>query len=582
MLNYVKNQQNFFFTGFNTDMKISGNIPFMSSQINIVSMADNHGDILGIPQVIETIKKNKEDIFEKSNEKSTANVLSIAGDYFMNPAKKGLLTNPQFSLGDVQYNFLLKLIYDTQMASGNKNNFTALYGFGNHCFGAGDEWLFKKLNRAPMYTLTTNIDLKHSKLKNELEKSKFTDFKILEIPDSKNPKLKNHILFLGVTIPSYYYNPDTIKQIKFYDGTYKNDAAINEEDLKKTIKILRNHVKEFKDTYPDGAVVMLSHMGNKLSQIFAKKIPDINLILNGHDHKEFTTVAGKTLILSHGQNNDFFNNVKIVFDDKGELQFIRNTKYNTQPYALKARKDKGLQEFVQTSLRKDLEPLVYFDQKSGESEEMIFDNTIKYKNNIVANYITSAIKASVKEIYPQVDSVGIPSSVIRNGLKSNINRTTFNNIDLLDMFKGVDETVAGIRIGTISGEEVVKLITENVKNNLKSKTRNPILQWSDFRVNKTLISDILNGKSNKDYSDAISFRSPKTGEYEPIDVYKGYCILMSDKYLIKDTKNIKFPAQIRDKFVKIDESYDILFKRYLDMVDRKVVITDDIRKERII
>ena len=53
------------------------NIPFTSSQMNIVSMADNHGDILGIPQVIKTIQMNSEDIFVKSKSESTQNILSI-------------------------------------------------------------------------------------------------------------------------------------------------------------------------------------------------------------------------------------------------------------------------------------------------------------------------------------------------------------------------------------------------------------------------------------------------------------------------------------------------------------------------
>ena len=95
------------------DLKIStysDKIPFKSAQMNIVSIADNHGDLLSMPQLMKAIELNKKDIFEKSSEKSTSNVFAIAGDYFMNPLKTGFWTNPDFNNGDVQYNFLSKLL----------------------------------------------------------------------------------------------------------------------------------------------------------------------------------------------------------------------------------------------------------------------------------------------------------------------------------------------------------------------------------------------------------------------------------------------------------------------------------------
>ena len=51
----------------------------------------------------------------------------------MNPIKKGFLTNPVFSNGDVQYNFLTKLIYTIKSAavkttSGFNNNFETVKG----------------------------------------------------------------------------------------------------------------------------------------------------------------------------------------------------------------------------------------------------------------------------------------------------------------------------------------------------------------------------------------------------------------------------------------------------------------------
>ena len=120
-------------------------INFGSSNLNIASIADNHGDILGIPQVIKTLQDKQSDIFEKKDEKSTKNVFAIAGDYFMNPAKKGILTDPKSSFGDIQYSFLLKLLYETQRLMEQRGNFSTVYTPGNHCYGGGDHWLYDKL-----------------------------------------------------------------------------------------------------------------------------------------------------------------------------------------------------------------------------------------------------------------------------------------------------------------------------------------------------------------------------------------------------------------------------------------------------
>ena len=131
-------------------------------------MADNHGDILGMPQVIKAIQMNKKDMFEKSSEPSTLNLFAIAGDFFINPNKKGFLTNPEFSNGDVQYNFLTKMVYTAKMAAGRNNKFDAVYTPGNHCFDGGDEWLLKKFERAPLSVILTNLNKKESPIANKL------------------------------------------------------------------------------------------------------------------------------------------------------------------------------------------------------------------------------------------------------------------------------------------------------------------------------------------------------------------------------------------------------------------------------
>ena len=79
------------------------NINFQSAQLNIAATADNHGSITSIPQLIKTVQENNSDIFENSDEKSTMNLFAIAGDYFMYPEKRGLLTKKDKTIGDIQF-----------------------------------------------------------------------------------------------------------------------------------------------------------------------------------------------------------------------------------------------------------------------------------------------------------------------------------------------------------------------------------------------------------------------------------------------------------------------------------------------
>jgi len=568
-------------------LKINGysnKINFKASQVNIVSTADNHGDLLSMPQMMKAIQIHKRDLFEKASEKSTANVFAIAGDFFMNPCKKGFLTNPGFSNGDVQYNFLTKMLYVAKSAAGF-NNFDAVYTPGNHCYDGGDEWLYKKLYRAPMTTILSNVDKSESPLAKKLIDEHFhvVTEKIIDVKDNKKQNLVNKVLVLGVTIPSMdYYNPGMLVGTKFYNNSTKNDAYLQEKDLIKTVNKLKKQVLDFKEKYPKGAVVVMAHTGNKISSIFAKKIPEIDLILNGHDHKEFEITRGKTLILSHGQGSKFLRGTTLKFNDKGELEEIRSQKIETDKYDQPARKDKNLQNFLDVHIKKDLVPIVKFTNRDGTVEEMVLNDSIRYSNNILANYITSAVKRAIRVDYPQIDAVGIPASTFRNGLKSNERRHTLNNLDLMKMFDGVSENMSEVKIGQVSGSELKELILENVINNLKSRTRNVIIQWSDVRVDRTLIKKIQDGQCNADYADAISIRNRETKKFEPIKQDKIYTIALPEKYLSKKSGSIKIPSLINERFVDTGETLDTLFRKYLEMIEYKVKITSATREQRIL
>lgn len=109
--------------------------------------------------------------------------------------------------------------------------------------------------------------------------------KIYEIPDDKNPEIINKVLVLGATIPREKFNSKRMSGTVFYDLLDKSDSEVEKEDFTKTYSVLKYIVKDFKEKNPDGTVILLSHLGNKISSAIAEEIPDINLILNAHDHK---------------------------------------------------------------------------------------------------------------------------------------------------------------------------------------------------------------------------------------------------------------------------------------------------------
>ncbi|UKI41240.1 MAG: hypothetical protein L6V95_14465 [Candidatus Melainabacteria bacterium] len=227
------------------------------------------------------------------------------------------------------------------------------------------------------------------------------------------------------------------------------------------------------------------------------------------------------------------------------------------------------------TLKEDVTPIVAVKDLSGDTNMLHYDESIRFSNSYLANYLTSAVKRSVREVKPTIDAIAIQSSVIRGGIKDKS-----SNLDLMKVFDGVSEDLATVKVGKVKGNQLVDLIAENVNDNLKNKTRNTLLQWSDIQINRTLISQINNGEANdKKYEDAIKIRDKKTKEFVPISLDKDYEILLPEKYLLKE--NIKSPKLIRNQFKSIEGTYDSFLRQYLDDVNYEVIITSKTKEERI-
>ena len=627
----------------------AGSPNFGAARVNILATADNHGNIMRMPRVLKTIENNAKEIFPKTGDSSTANFFTIVGDWFINPSKKGFLTKPELCNGDLQNLALLKTIDSVKMLvndlanksdnDGNPNrHLEVLYDIGNHCLDGGTKFLMDVLRKNPMKTLITNVNLdKSPAVKEAMEKSKnFVKSAVYSIPDDKKANLMHKLLFLGVTIPSMdFYNPGLCDGLEFYDNSNKKDANLKEEDIQGTIKAVKQEVDAFKKENPKGAVIVLSHMGGRLSEILQKNVPQINHILNGHDHKNTQENVGKTSINSLGKDNEMFKSLNFEFDDDGNFIKATMTPYFPQTTLADGLEKHPFQIFLNQFFEKDLQPLVSLDELRSEesmenmaskkaeyvdsvlnklgitSEEMkekmmkntdfaslvkaeadkqfekesgvdkgishlTYGNEIRYKNSYLMNYLTSALKRNIRDkIDPSVFTVALQSSIVRGDLKDGA-----DNLKVMKIFDGVSEDLSNLKIGTVKGEELVGLITENILSNLKAPTRNTIIHWSDVQVMRSLIEAIKNGKSNANYSDAIRVRNPKTKQFEPIDLQEDYRMVIGEKFLVKN--DIEWPGKIRDRFESLGKTYDEIFRDYISSVDYKLHVTPKTKENRII
>lgn len=553
---------------------------FKAAQVNIVATSDNHGNLLTYPMLAQTVKNNKKDIFVKADEPSTLNVLAIAGDWFINPSKRGYVTKPKSDSGNLQNQFLHRFIDYTRAQAGKDARFETVFTLGNHDLDAGDSFAYRVMDTKKMTSLVTNADVEHSpRLQKLMDKNpNVVRSRVFSVPDDKDPNLEHKVLFIGATIPSMkFYNPGLLDDLTFFDDCNKKDAKLKREDLNGTIEAIREQVEAFREENPKGAVVLMSHMGNPISKMVRDDVPGIDVILNGHDHKNLSSMKGSVNIDSLGKDNEIIKAFNLRFDDDGNLEKDVNT-YFTKTTSTVDIDENPVQQFSRDALSEDLKPLVSLTDVSGEKADLPYSEGIRYENSYLANWLTSAVKRTVRKMTNDDDViVGIQSSIIRGGLKDGS-----NNLNVMKIFDGVSEDLSNVRVGRVKGDELVGLITENVQSNLKAPTRNTIIQWSDIQINRTLIGEITEGKSKKDFADAVKVRNEVTNEFEPIDLEKDYKIAIGEKFLVKD--DIEWPGRIRDRFTSLGRTYDQMLRSYIssDDVNYQLKVTPKTKEKRII
>lgn len=163
---------------------------------------------------------------------------------------------------------------------------------GNHEFDYGIDSLKENIKLANFPIISAN--LLNADKSPFLQNDKSNGCNIIKNINNK----KIGFFALTTSTTKYQTNPDNIEGIIFEDEL--TTAKQQVENLKK------QHVD---------AIVGITHIGN--TESIVKEIPDIDIMIDGHSHEEYTKIIGKTFIQQTGSLSKKLGKIEIQFDKTG-------------------------------------------------------------------------------------------------------------------------------------------------------------------------------------------------------------------------------------------------------------------------
>lgn len=551
------------------------NVSFGASQLNIFATADNHGKLANLPPFFANIVKNAKAIFAQTTQtnESTVNIGIFNGDWFMDPAKGGYITDPSKKAGDYQ-SFALGMLIDSikQMAPG----FKAFFIPGNHDYDGGDRLLINHLKDNDITTIMSNTKIKTSSAIQELpvaDQSKFVNKVVIDIPDDKNPAIVNKVLMLGVTIPGLeFYVPGGTDGMDIIDKNNKKDAKLMEKDLQATFKRLDTMIAEFKQANPKGLVILNDHTSFRITEIIVrnlKEAPDI--IFDGHDHKDETNIIrvkginGEYIksvpVFSLQDDNEKFDAIKVHFDDEGVFDRYNMITY----YSSNARelKNNPFTKFVDEAFVEDRKPLLHIS--GPEHLEELSPVNVRKDNNLLANFVTDAILDQINtgdnKLGRDTQILCIGSSGLRQGLA--VNDKT-DNLKVRNVFSDPIEAISKVSVANMKGSDIALMTIENMAGHKLDMDRNTMFQWSGVQIMKTDLIDIINEndtENDKRVAQTIRVKNDN-GVYEPIDFNKEYKIAIPDYFFVRPKSPTAIRLHKEGKLESLGKTLNELFREY--------------------
>lgn len=554
------------------------NTNFKGATLNINAFSDSHGSLNDIDIFYSSFKDNKDELFLE-NKRGSKNVQIIAGDWFISGDTKGYHSVPNANSHFFQIKFFntfikkLKTLTDSpKQPSEDENTDMPVYFLsGNHEFDAGEAEFKRVANKINAKILMTNLDVQNSPaLDDEIKSGKIVQEDILEIEDDKNPNLKHKVLFLGISPVNMPYYAKELKGITFLDAKYKSEKLLTPDDYQKTLNDAARRIEKFKKKNPKGLVVVSFHTGGNFSENLASKMGNkINIIFDGHEHKDETDIVNGIKIVKLSQNFKKYVNVKFFIDDNGNLK--DDVKINNYYPFDNAKTGSFFEGYYKGIFLGDLLNDFKITAADPEIKTLSAEN-VRSKNSFLANFITDSILSEIQAKHPDVDIFGINASAIRASLGTTNSGGT-NIIQILGVLSGITQDDAALYKNKISGSVIVELILDNLLSNEPAPERCPIIHYSGLIIDKTkLLTQYREGKKPCELTKYVTLE--KTGK--PIEPDKTYTFANVKKFFVK-SKNPIIRDRLFDDAIPLDLNAKELFIKHLNKNKDNLAAKCDVR-----
>ncbi len=523
------------------------NQTFKAATVNINAFSDTHGELFYANKGLEELRKRQKDVFEPQ-ERGKTNILAICGDWFIDGARTGYLTNPTKQNGLFQLDILNAFLGQIKKIA--PNNIT-LFTPGNHEFDGGVPLLSKILGKLNAQTIISNLDIENSPaFESSIRNGQLVSQKTIEVEDDKNPDLKHKVLFLGITPVNLVSYQKNLEGITLTNNVEKAQNKVKPEDYKETLENFKKRIYEFKKENPNGLVILMSHTGVNFADNLAKE-SNVDLILDGHEHKEDIRVVNGTQIVPLSQNFQRMVNAKFKIDDNGNIDSV-----NIKTYSPLGNRKKGpLYRLYHTLFKEDIRKIYSIRADDSKIHKLDTQN-IRTGNNFLANFVTDSILFEMKQKDPSIDFFALNSSAIRRPLKASIVPET-SAFDVLNVLSGIKEEDGQIMTSEVNGKELAYLIMDNVIFNKEAPSKNPLIQYSGLIIDKTSIIDAVNKGEPLD-SHLKFITDMRTGK--PIKADKTYKIANVEKFFNKSENG--YIKSLKDKSKFFGATAQELFKQH--------------------
>lgn len=498
---------------------------FKAAFVSINALSDTHGNLLYANNALEELRENKEDVFYKEG-CGRANILAVCGDWFMDGARKGYLSNPERENAKFQLDILNGFI---NQVKGIAQNTISLFTPGNHEFDGGIPLLDNVLANMNADVIMSNLDIKNSEgFAKSISGNKILNEKIVEVTDDKNPNLKHKLLFLGVSPVNMYAYQKDMKGVSFLNNIRKSQANVKKEDYQETLDDCKQRISRFKKENPNGVVILMSHTGVEFSDNLAKE-SSIDLVFDGHEHKDEIRYVNGTPIVPLSQNFKKLVNAKININDEGKLNGIYLSSY----FPLKNKKAGPLQYLYRMLFYKDIKP-EYTIKPSLDGIDKLDVEGIRKGNNFLANFVTDSILAELKKKDSTIDFFALNASAIRHSLNVS-DQASVSNFDIMDVLNGIKESEASVMTTKLKGIDITYMVLDNFLFNRELPEKNPLIHYAGLQIDRTgMIKAYDEGASLEELSKFIIDVSTN----KCIDTNKNYKIANVEKYFNKSQNDV--------------------------------------------